>query len=386
MKQFASIARLLFVLTSAVGPILSLQAADLVDFQAEILPILEQHCVRCHGSEKSSGRMRLDSADELRRTADSDTELLVAGKPEASEFYQRLMLHATSPKRMPKGADPLPAEAIALIGKWIEQGAVLAVASASRQASDTDGAQNSSAAAATSAAVELLPDIPPASREAIGRLTDAGAQVVPLTADSPLLQVSFAHLGRPASDSDVALVTDIAPQVFALNLSGSQATAAGFATLSALKNLRTLHLERSAVTDESLVNVAQLSNLHYLNLYATSISDTGLKRLTTLKQLRAVYLWQTKVSYDAAMALEHDIPGLIVNLGYSHPQVVRKRLTAEVASVEKRIAEANGVEQAVSEQLAAAQSDVKTLSERLTQLQQELTQLDIGTPGELNED
>ena len=73
----------------------------------------------------ASGKMRLHTAAGLKEKWDADKELIVAGDPEKSELYQRLVLPADDKKRMPKMADPLPKETIDLIAKWIKQGAVL---------------------------------------------------------------------------------------------------------------------------------------------------------------------------------------------------------------------------------------------------------------------
>ena len=56
---------------------------------------------------------------------DADKDLIVAGDPEKSELYQRLVLPAGDKKLMPKGGDPLPKDKIELIAKWIKEGAVL---------------------------------------------------------------------------------------------------------------------------------------------------------------------------------------------------------------------------------------------------------------------
>ena len=46
--------------------------------------------------------MRLHTAAALKEKWDADKELIVAGKPEKSELYKRLVLPADDKKRMPK--------------------------------------------------------------------------------------------------------------------------------------------------------------------------------------------------------------------------------------------------------------------------------------------
>ena len=101
------------------------RAQDKIDFAKQIQPIFAENCSKCHGEKMASGKMRLHTAAGLKEKWDADKELIVAGDPEKSELYQRLMLPADDKKRMPKMADPLPKETIELIANWIKQGAVL---------------------------------------------------------------------------------------------------------------------------------------------------------------------------------------------------------------------------------------------------------------------
>ena len=126
-RRLAIVASLTLGFLPLVSP--AAQGDDKIDFATQIQPILAAKCAGCHGAEKAAGKLRLDSADQITAFEEKD-HLLVAGKPDESELYQRLVLPADDKKRMPKGADPLPEAEIALIKTWIEQGAVLAAAAA----------------------------------------------------------------------------------------------------------------------------------------------------------------------------------------------------------------------------------------------------------------
>ncbi len=183
-----------------------------------------------------------------------------------------------------------------------------------------------------------------------------------LFGDSSLLTVSFSHRSEPAGDAEIALLSGIAEQCYALNLAGSKPTDAGLAPLAGLKNLAELHLEHSAVTDAGLAHIKGLTNLQYLNLYGTGISDAGLPNLKGLKHLQKLYLWETTVSYEPAMALEKDTPGLMVNLGYNHPMVVKVRLTKELTSVKRQAEEAKAEEAKAQQQLEAAKKNTEAVN------------------------
>jgi hypothetical protein len=356
---------------------------DKVDFATQVQPIFAAKCGGCHGADKASGKLRLHTADAITAFEKKD-KLLVAGKPDESELYKRITLPADDKKRMPKNADPLPEAEIALIKTWIEQGAVLAAAAAVAPPADDAAAKAAAEAeAAKKAEAEAkaadeaaLAQVQPAPAEAIAKLTEAGASVMPLFGESPLLQVSFARAPSPAGDEALALLPQVADQVVWLDLSGAQASGAGYAVLAQLKNLNRLHLEKSTVDDASLAHLAALPRLEYLNLYGTAITDAGLEHLKGIKRLRKLYLWQTKVGYDPAMSLQGATTGLEVNLGWDHPGVVKVRLTKEMETAKKSAEEAAAKAAEAQKQLEAANAEKTAADARLQEIDKQLKELE----------
>jgi hypothetical protein len=367
----------------------SLAAADdKIDFATQIQPILTAKCAGCHGEEKAAAKLRLDSADQI-GAFEKKEHLLVAGKPDESALYQRIVLPADDKKRMPKGADPLPEAEIALIKQWIEQGAVIAVAAAVTTPAPADAAmpvdeaakkaaeEAKAAEAALKAADEAeLAKVGPAAPEAIEKLKQAGASVMPLYGESPLLQVSFARADSPAGDEALAALAGAADQIVWLDLSGAQASGEGWKQLAGLKNLNRLHLEKSTVDDANLAHVAALPRLEYLNLYGTGVTDAGLEHLKAAKRLRKLYLWQTKVGYDPALTLQAGTPGLEVNLGWDHPGVVKARLTKELETAQKTAEEATAKAAEAQKQLEAANAEKAAADAKLQELDGQIKALE----------
>jgi hypothetical protein len=366
--------------TILVGSANTAVAEDKVDYEKQIQPIFIESCGKCHGAEKASAKLRLNTAAGLKEKWDADKELVVAGDPDKSELYQRLVLPAGDKKLMPKGGDPLPKEKIELIARWIKEGATLPAAATGTVAADAAKPEESKKA--EKPAEIPLPKVEAAPKEAIDKLTAAGAQVMPLFADSSLLTVSFAHRGEPAGDAEIALLAGVAEQCFALNLAESKPTDAGLAPLATLKNLAELHLERSTVTDAGLAHLKALPSLQYLNLYSTGITDAGLAHLKELKHLQKLYLWQTKVNYDPAMELEKSIPGLMVNLGYNHPVVMKMRLTKELEAAKKQVEEAKAEEGKAQQQLEAAKKNAESANSRVADIEKQLKEAEGGNNAE----
>jgi len=97
-----------------------IHAAD-PTFLPDVAPVMVSRCVSCHGGVKARGEYKLDTFDNLLTPGASEAKPVVPGKPEESELYKRLV--ATDPEeRMPPGDDPLTADEIAAVKKWIAAG------------------------------------------------------------------------------------------------------------------------------------------------------------------------------------------------------------------------------------------------------------------------
>ena len=93
-----------------------------VDFTRDVKPILEASCVKCHGTRKQQGNIRLDRRDGALAPGDSGRAAVVPGRAADSEILRRI--EATdSAERMPLDGDSLPPEERKVLRDWIEQGA-----------------------------------------------------------------------------------------------------------------------------------------------------------------------------------------------------------------------------------------------------------------------
>src|SRR4051812_28454807 len=104
---------------SADGPSPS---ARKVDFGRDVRPILSDACFACHGPDKKTrkGGLRLDVFDSKLRS----NKIIVPNKAAESELYQRLVSDEPT-KKMPPPKHPkkLTPEQIALLKRWIDEGA-----------------------------------------------------------------------------------------------------------------------------------------------------------------------------------------------------------------------------------------------------------------------
>lgn len=93
-----------------------------VDFSAEVKPILNKHCISCHGGVKQNGGFSVLFREEALGNTKSGKPAIIPGHPEKSEFIRRLT--CKDPKeRMPQKGEPLTTAEVDLLTRWVKQGA-----------------------------------------------------------------------------------------------------------------------------------------------------------------------------------------------------------------------------------------------------------------------
>ncbi|MFT5129095.1 MAG: hypothetical protein ACI8W8_002715, partial [Rhodothermales bacterium] len=108
------------ILMAVLSPLL-LTAAD---FAKDIKPILDAHCLECHGPDKQKSELRVDKRAMMLLGGDSGLPAIVPGAPEKSfliEAIKGLDPNALMPPK--KSEDPLSPAQINLLENWIADGA-----------------------------------------------------------------------------------------------------------------------------------------------------------------------------------------------------------------------------------------------------------------------
>ena len=96
---------------------------DRVDFGRDVLPILSDHCFRCHGPDAASRKadLRLDVKEHALRAEDP---VIVPGRSDQSELVARIT--SDDPAEVmppPKAKRPLSRRQVELLRRWVDDGA-----------------------------------------------------------------------------------------------------------------------------------------------------------------------------------------------------------------------------------------------------------------------
>jgi hypothetical protein len=113
--------RLLATLLLGLFPVGVASAQD--DFVKNVQPILQKHCVRCHGLENQKAGLRLDTATTAVAGNDAG-KVIVPGKSADSRLVKALLGAKDVPLMPPAVRPRMKPEEIAIIRRWIDAGAV----------------------------------------------------------------------------------------------------------------------------------------------------------------------------------------------------------------------------------------------------------------------
>jgi len=104
----------------------SLTAFAVIDFEQDVLPIIQEKCFRCHSEriKEPKGGVLLDNAQGISNGSDYGS-IIEKMQPEKSVLYQRMTMPKGKRGIMPPAGkgDPATPEQLATIKQWIKEGA-----------------------------------------------------------------------------------------------------------------------------------------------------------------------------------------------------------------------------------------------------------------------
>lgn len=257
--------------------------AETTFYQDRIGPILERHCVVCHGPEKQKAGLRLDSHAWVMKGAESGA-MVLPGNAAGSELHRRITLPAGDEEVMPSEGKPLLSrEEIRNIELWILGGA-----SATKVVAEFPGAPP--LGRPQPGVVALAPDWRPRAAEIRRLEAELGLRLVPrsqLPGDGLILRTAGSP--RRADDAALARLDPVAELIVEAELARTPVTDAGLAAVGRWANLRSLDLSRTKVTGQGVAALAGLSRLEALNLTDSAVDAAGVERARSLPALRRLW-------------------------------------------------------------------------------------------------
>ena len=282
-----------------------------------VRPVLQRHCVSCHGAGAPRGGLVLDTPEGILKGGDHGP-VVTPGRALSSELVRRVWLPADHKDAMPpRGQRPLAAADAGLLRWWIDSGASFEQPLAEL---DVPADVRPVVEARLGPLSRGGPTIPPVVLAApdparLAAIREHGVDLRAIADGSPFLEARVSGHEAPADDGRVASLAPLAPHVLWLTLADTAISDAAFPAIGAMTNLTRLDVSRTATTDQGLLALKPLAQLETLNLYDTRVTDAGLTPLAALPRLRRVYLWQTAVTPAGVERLRAARPTLEIVLG-----------------------------------------------------------------------
>src|SRR5438045_7037761 len=110
-----------FLLPASLGA-----AAQEVDFNRDVRPLLSSKCFQCHGPDDKArkAKLRLDLRDAALKPGKSGETPIVPGKADQSELVRRITTSDEDDVMPPsKSGPPLTPAQVSILKRWIIQGA-----------------------------------------------------------------------------------------------------------------------------------------------------------------------------------------------------------------------------------------------------------------------
>lgn len=283
-----------------------------------VQPILTDHCIACHGSDRQRGQLALHTHDAM-LTGGASGPVILPGNAQASVLMQRVRLPLEEPGHMPPaGKSQLTSSEVSALQWWIDQGASV----------DT---------------ILNVPEVPAELRELLpeteGKDTHTDVAPPPLALDEGLLQslideqisiqrieqtgqqlwIAFPASADQVTDDTIQDLLPLAPVIAWLDLSNTRITAQTLATVARMPALVELNLRQTAITPDALRHLANHPSIERLNLSLTEMDDRIIETLLSIPRLKRVYLGGT-----------HMTPAAIKRLSAPRIEVISAAMPSEV--------------------------------------------------------
>ena len=99
------------------------EQAKTLTYAKDIVPIVKTYCLGCHGSDTDNPtELYTDDYESIMKGGKHGVPI-VAGKPDESTLYTKLLPEPPFGRQMPRGRKKITPEAVQTIHDWIRQGA-----------------------------------------------------------------------------------------------------------------------------------------------------------------------------------------------------------------------------------------------------------------------
>jgi len=268
---------------------------------ADVLPILEARCTRCHGEKKQRGDLALHTEAGALAGGEYEGPSVVFGDPDASPLITRIRLPLDHEDHMPPENKPQPtALEVAWLEAWIRGEPAPGEAPVFEEEESAPASSTPEEGEETSQGVSA-PD-PEAVAAAVAALRERRAHAQARSAQDASLWIDLsASAVEPAERR--GLLEPLSTVIAELGLARSALVAGDLELCAAMPRLERLDLRRLELAEGEALDLGPLAGapaLRVLNLAGTPVGGDPVRALAALPALERVYLWGTGLEESLA--------------------------------------------------------------------------------------
>ena len=276
-------------------------------FNDIVLPIFKRKCVSCHNPEKSKGDLFFHNLEGWQKGG-KNGKVLITGVPSESHILQRAYLPKEDEEHMPPdGKLQLSIDELNFLEWWIKEmknydhlvKELTATSKISKYLKSLEG--------------DEFDGINKISKSAISDLFQSGINAIPVSANTPWIDVSFRK--KTGLKSSLLKLKTIVENVIEIDLSNTDISDQDLKLLQQFDNLKKLNLSGCRISNNGVKQLRYLTKLANLNLYKTQVDNKSLDYLSEMKSLEKVYLWQTEIDKVTAELWSKNNPSIEIDLG-----------------------------------------------------------------------
>jgi mono/diheme cytochrome c family protein len=190
--------------------------AGAFDFDKDIRPLLELHCVECHGADKQKGKFRLDARDFLLKGGENGWDV-VPGRSADSPLIHAVARLDDDLAMPPKKENALTLAQVALLRAWIDAGANypegFVIRSTVREGIRLDSEELAKLPPAAERKVDFVKDVQPIFAKSCSQCHGATRQEAAFRLDHKATVLTGGELGRaliPGKSAESLLIHFVA--------------------------------------------------------------------------------------------------------------------------------------------------------------------------------
>lgn len=301
-----------------------------------VQPILEEKCMGCHNAGKAKGGLVLEHPAQLLKGG-KNGKAIVAGHPDQSLIYARLLLPPDDKKHMPPAGKPqLNEKETALLYHWIKSGASFNLKAIALPMDDS--LRMAAASLLQAPASEPVYDFAPADEELVQQLNNNYRVIYPIAQHAAPLVVNCYNKDQFNSKTIEELLP-LKKQIIEMHLQKMPVEDKDLKLLASFKELRVLNLNFTNIKGQTLAELASLPKLERLSLSGTPVTLAALQALKSAKALKELYLWNSGLAAGDFEKLQKQLPQTAIVKGFiedgAHPLKLNQPILASTDLVFK---------------------------------------------------